>query len=227
MKKNFLKFMLIAAIIMGMSAVSSAKEFKGVITYKISYPGTDIDPSMAAMMPKMATMTLKGNMSKMEISMGQMGRQITITDASAKTVTNVLDMMGQKIYYVQDEEELKSDQPDPGKINVEITDETKEIAGYQCTKAIVTMKEGDDETIFQIYFTEEIGTPDMNFDNALFEKIPGAMLEFEIETGRDMRMKMEAISVKKSNVSDSEFEVPEGFEKKTSKEIRQMMGGGM
>jgi hypothetical protein len=38
---------------------------------------------------------------------------------------------------------------------------------------------------------------------------------------------MEAISVKKSNVSDSEFEVPEGFEKKTSKEIRQMMGGGM
>lgn len=219
--------MMVAAIIMGITAASGAKDFKGVITYKITYPGTEIDPSMAAMMPKMATMTIKDHMSKLEISMGQMGRQIQITDAEGKTVTTCLDMMGQKMYYVQTEEELKADQPDSDKITVELTDETKEIAGYKCTKAIVTMKDGDDETVFQIFYTEEIGTPGMNFDNALFEEIPGAMLEFEIETGRDQRMKMEAISVKKSSVSDADFQVPEGFEKKTSKEIRQMMGGGM
>jgi len=38
---------------------------------------------------------------------------------------------------------------------------------------------------------------------------------------------MEAISVDKKKLADSEFEVPEGYEEKTSAEIEQMFGGGM
>lgn len=229
MMKNFIKYIMVAAIIMGMSSAVSAKDFKGVITYKISYPGMDIDPSMAAMMPKMAIMSIRGNMSRMEISMGQMGSQVQITNGEEKTVTNCMDMMGQQFYYIETEDELKKDKADPENINVEITDETKEIAGYVCKKAIITMKEGEslDEMVFTVYFTEEIGTADLNFDNPLFEKIPGAMLEFEIDTGRNQRMKMEAISVKKTNIADSEFEIPEGYEEKTAEEVEQMFGGGM
>lgn len=227
MMKNFLKFMMVAAIIMGMSAAVTAKDFKGIITYKISYPGTEMDPSMEAMMPKMATMSIRDNLYKMEISMGQMGSQVQITNADDKTVTTCMNMMGQKFYYIETLEDLRKNKPDPDKIKVEITNETKEIAGYMCTKAIVTQNDNGEELKFSIFYTEEIGNPEMNFDNPLFEKIPGAMLEFEIETGRDQRMKMEAISVKKTNISDAEFEVPEGYEKKTSAEIRQMYGGGM
>ena len=227
MMKNFLKFIMIATIIMGMSAAASAKDFKGVITYKITYPGMDVDPSMAAMMPKMAIMSIAGNKSKMEISMGQMGSQIQITDGDEKTVTTVMDMMGQKFYYIESEDEIKADKPDPEKISVEVTDETKEIAGYECKKAIITLKDQGEDMVFTIFFTEEIGTSDLNFDNPLFEQIPGAMLEFEIDTGRNQRMKMEAVSVKKTNVSDKEFQVPEGYEKKTSEEVMQMLGGGM
>lgn len=225
--KRFLKFMMVAAIIMGLSAAASAKDFKGIITYKISYPGMDIDPSMAAMMPKMATLAIKGNMSRLEISMGQMGSQIQITNGDEKSVTTCLDMMGQKIYYVESGEELMDDKPDPEKIKVEMTDETKEIAGYTCKKVIITSTESGEEMVFTVFFTDEIGSAELNFDNPLFDQIPGAMLEFEIETGPGQRMKMEAVSVKKSNVSDSEFEVPEGFEKRTSAEIKQMFGGGM
>ena len=55
--KRFLSFMMVAAIIMGLTSSAISKDFKGVITYKISFPGTELDASMAAMMPKMATLT--------------------------------------------------------------------------------------------------------------------------------------------------------------------------
>ncbi len=216
--------MMIAAIIMGLSSSAIAKEFSGVITYKISYPGSEVDASMAAMMPKMANLTIKEHMSKFEINMGQMGSQIQIIDGDAKTITTVMNMMGQKFYYVEMEEDVDVDADE--KVSIDIKDETKEIAGYECTKALVTVKQGGEEMLFTIYFTEEIGSSAMNIDNPYFKDIPGAMLEFEINTGGGT-MKMEAISVDKKKVDDSEFEIPEGYEEKTEEEVNQLFGGGM
>ncbi len=216
--------MMIAAIIMGLSSSAIAKEFSGVITYKITYPGLEVDASMAAMMPKMANLTIKEHMSKFEINMGQMGSQVQIIDGNAKTITTVMSMMGQKFYYVETEEDVDVDADE--KVSIDIKDETKEIAGYECTKAVVTVKQGGEDMLFTIYFTEEIGSSSMNMDNPYFKDIPGAMLEFEINTGGGT-MKMEAITVDKKKVADSEFEVPEGYEEKTEEEFNQMFGGGM
>lgn len=224
--KRFLSIMMAVAIVMGISSAAMAKDFKGVITYKISYPGMEVDASMAAMMPKMATLTIRENMSKFEISLGQMGSQMQIIDGDAKTVTSCMDMMGQKFYYIETEEDINEDIGENEDVTVDVTGETKEIAGYECKKAIVTVKDGEDEMFFTVFFTEDIGSSSLNIDNPYFSSIPGAMLEFEIEAGGGT-MKMEAISVSKKNVSDSEFEVPEGFTKKTADEIKQMFGGGM
>jgi len=224
--KRFLSFIMIASIIMGISSSALGKDFKGVITYKISYPGMEIDPAMAAMMPKMATMTISGTMSKFEISMGQMGSQMQIIDGEAKTVTTCMNMMGQQFYYIQSEDEIAAETDKGQDVKVDITGETKEIAGYECKKAIVTVDDSGDEMTFTVYFTDEIGSASMNIDNPYFKEIPGAMLEFEIATGTGT-MKMEATSVDKKSVSDSEFEIPEGYVKKTSAEIKQMFGGGM
>jgi len=224
--KRFLSFMMVAAIIMGLTSSALAKEFKGDINYKISYPGMEVDASMAAMMPKMATLTIKGNMSKFEINMGQMGSQIQIIDGDAKTITTVMSMMGQKFYYVETAEDISDELGENENVSIDIKDETKEIAGYECKKAVVTVIEGGEEMLFTIYFTEEIGSSSMNIDNPYFKDIPGAMLEFEINTGGGT-MKMEALSIKKRSVSDDEFEVPEGYQEKTQEEIDQMFGGGM
>ena len=219
--------MMVAAIIMGLTSSALAKEFKGDISYKISYPGMEeVDASMAAMMPKIAKLTIKGNMSKFEINMGQMGSQIQIIDGDAKTITTVMSMMGQKFYYVETEDDISDELGENENVSIDIKDETKEIAGYECKKAVVTVIEGGEEMLFTIYFTEEIGSSSMNIDNPYFKDIPGAMLEFEINTGGGT-MKMEAISIKKRSVSDDEFEVPEGYQEKTQEEIDQMFGGGM
>jgi len=219
--------MMVAAIIMGMSTSTFSKDFKGVINYKITFPGMDVDPSMAAMMPKMAKLSIKGDMSRFEISMGQMGTQVQILNGIDKTVTTCMDMMGQKFYYVETEEDINAELDDKENVSVEIKDETKEIAGYECQKAVITVAQEGNEMIFTVYFSEEIGSSSMNFDNPYFKEVPGAMLEFEIDTGGGQMMKMEAVSVDKKKVADSEFEVPEGFEEKTHEEIKQMFGGGM
>ncbi len=218
--------MMVAAIIMGLSSSAIAKDFSGVINYKISYPGMEVDASMAAMMPKMATLTIKEEMSKFEINMGQMGSQVQIIDGTAKTITTVMNMMGQKFYYVETQEDVNSELEDDEKVSVDIKDETKVIAGYECTKAVVTVKQGGEDMLFTIYYTEEIGSASMNIDNPYFSEVPGAMLEFEINTGGGT-MKMEAISVDKKKIADSEFAVPEGYQEKTSEEVQQMFGGGM
>ena len=219
--------MMVTAIIMGISVSAYSKDFKGVVTYKITFPGMDIDPSMAAMMPKMAKLSIKGDMSRFEISMGQMGTQVQLINSLDKTVTTCLDMMGQKLYYTETQDEINAELDDKDNVSVDIKDETKEIAGYECQKAVITVNQEGNEMIFTVYYTEEIGSSSMNFDNPFFKEIPGAMLEFEIDTGGGQMMKMEAVSVEKKNVADSEFEVPEGFEEKTQEEIQQMFGGGM
>jgi len=218
--------MMVAAIIMGLTSSVFAKEFKGVITYKITFPGMEIDASMAAMMPKLATLTIKESKSKFEINMGQMGSQIQLIDGDAKTVTTVMNMMGQKIYYTETQEEVNADMGDDKSVSIDMKDETKEIAGYECQKAVVTVIDGKNEMFFTVYFTDEIGSAALNIDNPYFSDIPGAMLEFAIDTGGG-KMKMEAISVDKKNIDDSEFEVPEGYEKKTKEEMEAMFGGGM
>ena len=223
--KKIISLIMVTAIIMGISATAYSKDFKGVITYKITFPGMEIDASMAGMMPKMATLTIKEDMSKFDISMGQMGSQSQIINGVDKTITTCMSMMGQKFYYVETEEDINKELGDDQSVDFQIKDETKEIAGYECQKAVVTVIDGSNEMIFTVYFTEEIGSSALNFDNPYFKEVPGAMMEFEIDTGNGQRMKMEAVSVDKKKVSDTEFEVPEGYEEKTPEEIKQMFGG--
>ena len=156
----------------------------------------------------------------------QMGSQMQIIDGEAKTVTSVMNMMGQKFYYTETEEDINEDLGDNENVKFDVTEETKEIAGYECKKAIVTVAESGEEMQFVVFFTEEIGSQSLNIDNPYFKEVPGAMLEFEIDTGAG-KMKMEAISVDKKKIADSEFEVPDGYEEKTPEEIKAMFGGGM
>jgi hypothetical protein len=82
--KNLFKIMMVAVIIMGITATAMSKDFKGVITYKISYPGLDIDPGMMAMMPKMATLTIKGDMSKLRSTWGKWEARCRSSTATPK-----------------------------------------------------------------------------------------------------------------------------------------------
>ena len=221
MKKNLTVSWLFIAVFVMFSFQTFAKEFKGVVTYKITIEGSGVTDEMKAMMPKTMTMTVKGNKAKMEMIMS-MGKAITIADGDTKSSISLMDMMGQKIAVKSTQEEINKELAEGPEAKVEVTSETKDILGYSCKKAIITSVEDDME--MTVYFTEELGTKELNFDNPQFKDINGLMMEFEMPNEM-FSMHFIAVSIEKKNVEDSEFDIPEGYQIKTKEEMKNMFGG--
>lgn len=221
MKKNLTLSLLIPAFFMLFSLQAADKEFKGVITYKISIQGSGITDEMKTMMPKTMIMTIKGNKSRTEMVMG-MGKTISISNADDKSSITLIDMMGQKIAIQSSYEDIMAEMEKSPEVNVKVTGETKDICGYTCKKAILTVEEEDMEII--VFFTDELGTKDLNFDNPQFKDINGVMLEFEMPNDQ-FTMQFVATAVEKKNVDDSMFTIPDGYQIKSKDEMRGMFGG--
>jgi GLPGLI family protein len=222
MKRIFTLSWLLTGLFIVSSLAGNAKDFKGVITYKITIEGSSVTDELRAMMPKTMTLTIKGNIAKMDMVMG-MGKTSAITNADEKTSINMVDMMGQKYAVKSTSEDIAKEMENAKDYQVEFSNETKEIAGYNCKKAIV--RHVSDGTEIIVYYTEDLGTGAMNFDNPQFKDIKGIMLEFEMPNP-EFSMHFIATTVEEKNVSDSEFTIPEGYQIKTKEEFQTMFGGG-
>ena len=222
MKRNLTYSWLLLTIFTVFSFQTIAKDFKGVITFRITVDGSGVTDDMKAMMPKTMTMTIKGNKSRTEMIMS-MGKTVSIADGDEKSTITLMDMMGQKIAIKSTTDEIMEKVASAPEVKVEVTSETKDILGYTCKKAVITNPDDDQELI--VYFTDELGTKELNFDNPNFKDINGVMLEFEIPNEM-FNMHFTAVSVEKKNVDDSEFTIPDGYQIKTMEEMQGMFGGG-
>ena len=225
MKKNIMKKLMSLSLLFFVSAVLVAgKPFDGIITYKISYPDTKYTEAQLAMFPKMMSISIKGSKSRTEMNIG-MGKQVFIVDYVAKTKVTLIDMMGQKYAIKQTSQDIEKENADLPRGTVVITNETKNIAGYVCKKAIVTSNEDGVKTTFDVWFTDELGGKDANFDDPLYKDINGVMMEFVIKTPQ-ISMKLSATSVEKKAIADKDFEIPAEFTLTTKDELKSKFGGG-
>lgn len=225
MKKNIKKTgILLLLVFLGPLAVMAIKPFEGVITYNITYPDSKFTESQLKMFPKILTVSVKGNKSRTELSTG-MGNQVSINDCSEKTVINLIDMMGQKYATKKTSQDIEKElaKEPPAKVNV--TAETKTIAGYLCKKAIVTTEQDGEKTTYEIFFTAEFGGKGVNFDNPLYKDIDGVLMEFLMKTPQ-FTMKFTASGVEKKAVASKDFEIPEGYKLTTEEELKTKFGGG-
>ncbi|MCB0848610.1 MAG: GLPGLI family protein, partial [Bacteroidetes bacterium] len=106
------------------------------------------------------------------------------------------------------------------KPKVEITSDTKDIAGFKCTKAIVKSDEG---TNVEIWFTKDIAV-----NNAFkegYDGIDGLMMEYSVPQ-KMFTMKMTCTEVKPGTVDDKIFEIPSDYKLMTKDELMKMSGGG-
>jgi len=215
--------MILAWIVV--SAFTLPKSFEGVITYKISYPDSKFTESQLAMFPKVMTITIKGDKSKSEI-LTPMGAQIEITNYTDKTKVGLINMMGQKYAIQQSAEEIQKEVMEGPQGKVQLTDETKTIAGYTCKKAVVTVDDDGSKTLYEVWYSNDFGAINSNFDNALYKDINGVLMEFTMATPQ-FTMQFLAISVEKESVSNKEFEIPAEYTLTTKEELQSKMGGGM
>ncbi len=213
-------FLFLAAVVLLSGSSLPDRDFTGTIVYNITYDMDQVDPQAASFLPKTMKMTIKAPLSKSEIYMG-MGSTISIFNSDDRTGVNLMDLMGQKFAIKITAEETDREIEKAGEIEVVKLDETRDILGYSCKKALVKVKDLDQE--FSVFYTEELSTGLENSSNPVFKDIPGLMLEFSM-TQNGIQMNFTAVNIDKKKVSEKEFEIPEGYEEVTQEEFQSRFG---
>lgn len=221
MKKSLL--LLVTAITTCNLTFAQKNNFEGKVVFDISFPGMELDASTAAMLPKESTIYIKGDKSRTEMSMGMGMSNATISDGKSKSATVLMDIMGSKYAIKMTEADMKKSQGDT-KAKVKLLDETKEIAGYKCKKAEITL-DNKEKTVATVYYTPEIGGKELNWSKNEFGDIDGFLMDFEtVQNG--MTMKMTAKKVSPEKIDDSKFIIPADYKPTTQEELQKMFGGG-
>jgi GLPGLI family protein len=222
------KILLLLAIIVGSISVNYAQITQGHVTYKIDISTENPDMEMVVGMMQGSTLEVyfKEKMTRAEMKMGSMMNMTTISDEkSGKILMLMSGMMGKKAISSTTEEMSGDAAQEKPKYEVELVDETKEIAGYKCKKAILTDEEGN-ETVF--WYTEEIefSKKGQNYFN---ENVPGYPMQYEINNGglvMGMTVTNIAKELSKSDLKLFDMKIPEGYAEMTMEELQQM-GMGM
>jgi len=212
-------------MVLMVSAYAGPKSFEGVVTYKITYPDNKFSESQMAMFPRVMTITIKGDKAKSEV-VTPMGAQIEITNYTEKTKVGLINMMGQKYAIPETADQIMEDIKDEPIPEVQITNETKTIAGHTCKRAVVTVDEKGAKTTYEVWFSEDFGAQNPNFDDPLYKDINGVLLEFSMVTPQ-FTMVFTAISIEKKKISNKEFDIPADYSITTKEELQSKMGGGM
>lgn len=182
------------------------KEFNGSITYKLTLEGENLNPQMIAMMPDMLTYNIKGAKMQTEMQMS-VGNITSISDAERDEMYVVSEFQGQKNVQHMTKEMLEEERGTEQIIDVRLVNETKEIAGLQCKKAILTQEIDGEEIISILYYAPQYFSTAFNVQSKEMTKIPGIPMQFEQQMEGAV-MKMEAIKVVKKKLPNSLFEIP-------------------
>lgn len=205
-----------------------AQNTKGQVSYDV-FLSSD-DPQTSAYVDNMEGSVLElyfgEGKVRSEMYMGDYMTSTSISIVGFDTTLTLLDMGMGKIAMkttlddLDDEKRLAYTER-----NIElIEDETKEILGYTCKKAIVTTA---DEKEAIVWYTEEL-VPQYRGGMYLYEEIPGIPLEMTSTWGK-MDMKMVAFDYSKKLKKPEKLfsmEVPSDYTLRTQEEMKQMGRGG-
>lgn len=195
--------------------------FEGTVTYAISFEGSGLPPEALTMLNGAEAISyIKGDKRRTDLNMA-IQSTTSIIDEKTKEVVTLMDIMGQKYLIRMNAEDVKKEQASDPQISIKYVDGTKDIAGYACKKAEVTVKgkDGKEETV-TIYYTEEIPTSDIK---SVYKGLKGYPMEYQV-TQSGVKMTFTAKSVSKDPVPDSKFEIPkDGYKVVTMEEFQKSM----
>lgn len=228
--RTLLKLSFLFAVIFLSANVLAQKSFEGTITFEMEMDLKDMPPEAAAMMKGSEIIyTIKDASTRVE-SKTPIANTAVVVNNKKKNGFTLMEMMGSKYLIKLADEDFKKDTDRPN-IEVKYTEETKEIAGYKCKKAEVTIKDTtmQNEYISIVYYTTEI--PYGNSYGNNFKGLKGFPLEYNIQTPQPgSNVKVIAKKVSKEKVEDSIFSVPTDVKEFTQEEFQKEMmknfGGG-
>jgi hypothetical protein len=220
------KIILSAVLAICSIATTMAQLNEGHVKFEIEASATNPQMEMAVGMMQGSTMDMffEGQSLHSELNMGAMMKVNTIVlGESGEVMILMSGMMGNTaVPTTLEDMEKEAESRETPVFEIELIDETKEIAGYSCKKAILTNEDGDE---METWYTNdiEVNTKGQSYHN---EEIPGFPLQFtqnanglimtftavEVETKLDKKKKKELFSV----------EVPDGYTEMTPEELQKM-----
>jgi GLPGLI family protein len=167
------------------------------------------------------TVYIKGNMSRSEM-VSALASFTSIYDSRTGAAVVLQEISGQKLLIHMTADNWKEKNKRYEGISFTNTNETKTIAGYKCTRAIATMKDG---SAFTVYYTKEI-IPENTEYNVQFKSLEGLPLEYELTQG-NLKIKYTVSKINMNPVPASKFDIPKsGYRELTYEESRKLGIGG-
>jgi hypothetical protein len=227
------KLIVIASLAFGINVLNAQDN----ITVKSSLKIEGLPEEYAGMGENDIVTYMKGDKSKTEVT-SMMGSQIFLNDGQMTTA--LMEQMGNKTGWTMTKAEQEADEKENAakekKPTIEYTNEKKTIAGYECTKAIVTSLAGKEkkEVKTNVWFTDKIKMPGtakgkrgMGPDLSELKGYPMQMEMAMNQGGMEMKMITTVTEVDMKPIDDGVFKVStEGYKMMTYKEMKEQMKKG-
>lgn len=212
---------ILSSLFVCLFLAAQAQMKQGVITYSMSYSSDDPEMQMALGMMDNSSMTtyFMPNLSKVEISMGMMMEMETIINSKKNKALMLMSGMGMN-YAVEGKATEFTELNSKSEVTKQVTlvDEAKQIMGYNCKKAIINSSDG---TMVEVWYTDEISAK-IEGQQYYNTEIPGFSMEVNTSAnGMNISIAVSGISEEVSK-NDFKMAIPEGYEKKTLKELQEM-----
>lgn len=174
---------------------SFAQITEGKVNYSLDFNSSDPQVQAQFAMLKGSTMAMyfSPEFSRSEMNMGMFAQITTVVDIEGKESLILMSgMMGKKATKIPTTDTEEGEDKVEVEVEVEKTKETKKIAGYKCTKYIITTEDGN---LLNMWATEDLvaSKEGIKFMN---DKVSGFPLQFEINT-QGMTMIFSATAVEK------------------------------
>lgn len=184
---------------------------EGSIFYDITVQTGSETPKLADNFDgAVAVVYIKGSQSRSDLKTA-LGSSVTFYDSKAGNGVVLREFGSQKLMIRLNKQNWLEKNKRYQGITFTRTNEKKQIAGYNCTKANAVLKDG---TTFSVFFTEEIVLENKDYD-AQFKDLPGLPLEFESSVGK-VKVKYSVSKISFDPVPVQKFEIPKtGFREMT------------
>ena len=167
------------------------------------------------------TIYIKGNMSRSEMTSSLFSSTI-IYDGNTGSGVILKEVNGQKLLIRMNPDNWAERNRIYEGIVFTATNETREIAGYPCVKAVGQTKTGSTITV---YYTKNLVPENRHYD-PVFRSLDGLPLEYELSNG-NVKIHYRVSSISFNPVPASKFDIPNsGFREMNYEESKKMNVGG-
>ena len=179
------------------------------------------------LLPHEASFYFKDKRTRMEMGLAGMGKNTTIYDGNTKETIVLLNIFSKKLALKKSDSEMvafkKEMVPDSLQLSfkVNILNEYKKIAGYNCQKAQVVRQTVYDTTFNDCWFTKEIPPYNTQNEDGLKE-IPGFLMQYS-SNNNGVIMQLTVKMIAPLPMEDKLFEIPTTYQVVTDAEFKRIL----